>query len=194
MMPNSSKVIDSEMMQIQLDQLSQTLEVMTGTVQRLQRQVAVYEGASQECQDKPVLNEVVSDLQADRAAPLGALERDFRQSSKQRQAARIIKHLREDIRKTSPLQRMPSSRIIECLIKSCPAELMNGDSWQMTIIDILNYLLDATADDECLWASFTCHDQCTPLFPSYENFDEQDCHLFCDSLLNYLTNELQVTH
>lgn len=192
MMPDSSKIIDSEMMQIQLDQLSQTLEVMSGTVQRLQRQVSVYESASQARKEPPVATELFDDLGGGPLKGEGYYQRRSRQSSKHRQAARIIKHLSEDIQRVSPALAVPSGRVIECLIKSCPSELIDGSNWQLSISRVLDCLSEATAAGD--GESFTCHDHSTPLFPNQEGFDEQDCHLFCESLLTYLATELQITH
>lgn len=194
MMPNSPKIIDSEMMQIQLDQLIQTLEVMSGTVQRLQRQVSVYEKASQEPKEAADEGVPAAHLRPQLAVLGDSFNRGAQQTSRHRQAARIIKHLCEDIQRVSPTLSIPSGRVIECLIKSCPSELIDGDNWQLSITKVLDYLSDATLASNFSSECFTCHDHETPLFPNQEGFDEQDCHFFCDSLLDYLAAELQITH
>lgn len=194
MMPNPSKIIDSEMMQIQLDQLSQTLEVMSGTVQRLQHQVSVYEKASQEPTEKSVVAVTDDHLRPGLSVLGDSFDRGSRQTSRHRQAARIIKHLCDDIQRVSPALPIPSGRVIECLIKSCPSELIDGDNWQLSITKVLDYLSDATLASNFSSECFTCHDHETPLFPNQEGFDEHDCHNFCESLLSYLAAELQITH
>lgn len=193
-MPDSSKIIDSEMIQIQLDQLSQTLEVMCGTVQRLRHQVSVYEKASHDARVNPSEVFSASHLCSQFSRLDDSFDRGVRQTSRHRQAARIIKHLCDDMQRVSPALSIPSGRVIECLIKSCPSELIDGDNWQLSITKVLDYLSDATLASNFSGECFTCHDHETPLFPNQEGFDEQDCHNFCECLLSYLATELQITH
>jgi len=127
-------------------------------------------------------------------------------SNKYKQVARIICHIRDDIHAKYPQVIMPTRRMIECLVFNAFDQKIkhastntnisndkNNEDWHSLVIETLKNLRDLTdaglfeTTNHC---SFTKTDGTTPLFPSFELFDEWDAHKFSQTLLFHLQKEL----
>ncbi len=119
-------------------------------------------------------------------------------SNKYKQVARIICHIRDDIHAKYPQVIMPTRRMIECLVFNAFNDNNTGlskdnEDWHSLVIETLKNLRNLTdaglfeVKNHC---NFTETDGTTPLFPSFELFDEWDAHKFSQTLLFHLQKEL----
>ena len=108
-----------------------------------------------------------------------------------KQVARIIQHLRNELKIAFPQLKMPSYDMISHLTYNAFTEhTHHQDGWQALVIDILRTMREQTnvgLDSHC---PYTLLDGKTPLFPNNELFDEWDAFRFSQALLHYLEKEL----
>lgn len=123
-----------------------------------------------------------------RPADLTPVVHDAGTRHKYRQLSRILLHLRNDLHLQQPQLAMPTSNMLEQLVYNCPANLLNSDDWQQSIIRVLEYLLEQLHPRHDLtpgaaWQGFLRYDNRQPLFPNDELFDPHDAYLFAQTLL-----------
>jgi len=111
------------------------------------------------------------------------------QHAKCRQLARIIKHLRDDLEQYAPQVPRPSSELIDATVGICPAHILNGDNWQSTLVQVLNYLIAATAHQQNTGEPFDSTDGYANIHFDNNLFAESECHHFYLALLDYLSCE-----
>lgn len=108
-----------------------------------------------------------------------------------KQVARIIQHLRNELKTAFPQLKMPSYEMISYLTYNAFTDHVDHqDGWQSLVIEVLKTIREQTnvgLDSHC---PFTLLDGKTPLFPNNELFDEWDAFRFSQALLHYLEKEL----
>ncbi len=118
------------------------------------------------------------------AAPVRATH-----STRSRQAARIIKHLRQELAHEHPLLTLPTGWMIDCLVCNCPPELLSGRDWKNVVAQLLRYIIAQADPDLNTLIHFHQQDPLVPLFPNDELFDDYDVHHFCSALLEQIEKE-----
>ncbi len=105
------------------------------------------------------------------------------------QAARILKHLRDELHLINPKPPQLTSTMIDHLVFNCPVHLVQGDDWQLITIDVIDYFIEHL--DPLMYKSdfFMRSDRPMPLFPNEELFDEFDTFNFFQQLLQFTHNE-----
>ncbi len=126
----------------------------------------------------------------------GGWRKNRHSPKRHKQVARIIKHLRHEVEEHYPHLALPTTWMIDCLIHNCPSGLLqptihpeqNNEGrtdWHGAVTRALAYIAGRTAGSNDRKIAFVRPDG-SPLFPNHELFDQQDAHLFSQTLLKYL--------
>ena len=107
-------------------------------------------------------------------------------ATRRRQAARIIKHLRQELAHEHPLLTMPTGWMIDSLVDNCPKALFDYDNWPDVVTALTSYIAAETSSESPSPAGFYQSDGQTPLFPNHELFDDYDAHRFCMALHEHM--------
>lgn len=118
-------------------------------------------------------------------------ENRTRQRSQYKQVARILCHLRNELREQTPQLDMPSNWMISCLVYNVwnGIETRPGD-WQGRVVDVLQAIRTQTNVGLERPCHFVQPDGLTPLFPNADAFDEWDAYRFSQALLYHLEKDL----
>ncbi len=106
--------------------------------------------------------------------------------TRRRQAARIIKHLRQELAHEHPLLTMPTGWMIDNLVSNCPQALLSHDDWPSVVMALMSHIASETSSETPSPAGFSQLDGQTPLFPNHELFDDYDAHRFSMALHEYM--------
>lgn len=109
--------------------------------------------------------------------------------TRRRQAARIIKHLRQELAHEHPLLTLPTGWMIDNLVSNCPKALFDRDDWPSVVMALMSYIATKTSSETPSPVGFYQSDGQTPLFPNHELYDDYDAHRFCMALHEHMKNQ-----
>jgi hypothetical protein len=115
---------------------------------------------------------------------------DYARRSRQRQLARVLCRLYDELHGRYPRLRMTSRAMIDCLVYNGFGEdVLDSSDLENQMLALLKNIRNRANAQLRLSYCFTRCDGITPLFPSEEPFDEWDTFRFCQVLLQHLERE-----
>ncbi len=110
--------------------------------------------------------------------------------SSQKKVRKIIRHLRDDLKRIFPNEVMPSSWMIRCLVSSCYNESIEQAEWDKSVMALLKAIIQHTSTAYGISSVFYEDDGVAPLFPNKELFGPQHAHNFALRAQKYLSVQL----
>ncbi len=104
-----------------------------------------------------------------------------------RELTRIMRYLRDDIKRSGTSINLPSTWLIKCLIQNLRGLGFRSDSWlhdTYRALQALKKLAQLELNEKLI--QFFEKDRITPLFPNAENFSRQDLVFFVERMHAHL--------